>query len=199
MQQTPLHIHEIFKSIQSDNREAFNRLFREKYASLVGFAKNYLFDTGKAEEVVSDVFVAIWTKRDRLHAVENPETYLYVAVKNRCLNALRATTNTVSMNEYYEKDTVVSENPLSEMEQKELSQKLHAVINALPEQQRLIFNMIKENGLTAKQTADILQLSPRTVETHIYKAIKQLEKEITAYLGYSPKKRQMGKILAVCF
>lgn len=199
MQEAPLNIQEIFRSIQSDNREAFNRLFREKYASLVSFAKNYLFDTGKAEEVISDVFLAIWVKRDMLHTVENPETYLFVAVKNRCLNALRVTSKTVSMDEYYEKDTGGSENPLSEMEQKELSQKLHAVINALPAQQRLIFKMIKENGLTAKQTADILQLSPRTVETHIYKAIKQLEKEIVAYLGYSPKKNKIEKIMMLVF
>ena len=195
MQQTTNGFNDFFRQISTDDKRAFDALFRLHYENLAGFAKNYLMDTGKAEEIVSDVFVALWLQRKSLANIENPQTYLFVAVKNRCLNALRSTAKIVSINDYPAAEKSITENPLSDMEQKELSQKLHTVVDALPEQQRLVFNMIKENELTAKQTAEILQLSPRTVETHLYKAIKQLEKEITEYLGYSPKKKQMGKMM----
>jgi RNA polymerase sigma-70 factor (ECF subfamily) len=83
------------------------------------------------------------------------------------------------------------------MEHRELYEKLNRLISQLPEQQQVIFRMIKENGLTAKQTAKILQLSPRTVETHIYKAVKRLEEEITGYLGYSPKKKTVNRMITL--
>lgn len=195
MQQPKNHIKSLFIGIRNNDKEAFNALFRLYYANLSRFAKNYVFDTGQAEEVVSDVFVWLWQNRETLTSVDNPEVYLFTAVKNRCFNALRSNSKTVSLDEYREKETNFPENPLSEMEQRELSEKLRSIINALPEQQRLVFNMIKQNGLTAKQTAEILQLSPRTVETHLYKAIKQLEQEITDYLEYSPKKKGMRKMI----
>ncbi len=189
------HIKSLFIYIRNNDKEAFNALFRLYYSNLLRFAKNYVSNTGQAEEVVSDVFVWLWQNRETLASVDNPQVYLFTAVKNRCFNVLRSSSKTVSLDEYRESENDFPENPLSEMEQRELTDKLRAITNALPEQQRLVFNMVKQNGLTAKQTAEILQLSPRTVETHLYKAIKQLEQEITDYLGYSPKKKQMNTIM----
>lgn len=73
MQQASFNIQKNFEKIQAGNRKAFNSLFQAKYESLLLFAKNYLSDTGKAEEVVSDVFVAIWINRDSLTSIESPE------------------------------------------------------------------------------------------------------------------------------
>ncbi|MDO5523876.1 MAG: RNA polymerase sigma-70 factor, partial [Bacteroidia bacterium] len=183
MQQSKNHIRKLFDEIFRDNKNAFDELFRAYYANLLRFARNYVADTGQAEEIVSDVFVWIWMNRAAINTIDNPEVYLFTAVKNRCFNASRSNTRLVSMDEYRETENNASESPLTQMEQKELSEKLHAIIENLPEQQRIVFRMIKENGLTAKQTAQILNLSSRTVETHIYKAVQQLEKEITEYLG----------------
>lgn len=195
MQQAKEDIKKLFRGISRSDKKAFDELFRLYYANLLRFAKNYVLETGQAEEVVSDVFVWLWMNRESLQAIDNPQVYLFTAVKNRSLNALRGQTKIVSMDAYHEKETDFPDNPLTQLEQKELSAKLQAIIENLPEQQRIIFKMIKESGLTAKQTAEILQLSPRTVETHIYKAVKQLEKEITDYLGYSPKRKQMKRIM----
>lgn len=186
----------LLKQISNGDREAFNALFRIRYESLVRFAKTLLKESGQAEEIVSDVFVWIWMNRTSLSSVSNPDVYLFTAVKNKSLNALRNNAKIESLDEYQEINiSVASDNPHTNMERDELSKKLNSVIENLPEQQRIIFRMIKENGLTAKQTAEILQLSTRTVETHIYKAIKRLEEEITEYLGYSPKKKQMTKMI----
>lgn len=186
---------QLFREISGGNRNAFDTLFRQQYVKLVSFAQSFVAEKGLAEEAVSDLFVWIWMNRASLSSVSNPEVYIFTAVKNRCLNSLRDASKIVSLDEYPETNISVADNPQTNMERDELSEKLNSVIENLPEQQRIIFRMIKENGLTAKQTAEILQLSPRTVETHIYKAIQQLEKEITEYLGYTPKKKVMKRMI----
>jgi len=195
LQPSVVNTKHLFNQIYAGNREAFDTLFRSRYAGLVDFARTFVLDSDLAEEAVSDVFVSLWMYRDKLTTIDRPDTYLYVSVKNRCLNALRSKTYTVPIDEQPELKTAEHENPQDTMEHRELYDKLNRLINQLPEQQRIVFRMIKENGLTAKQTAEILQLSPRTVETHIYKAVKRLEEEITRYLGYSPRKKTVNRMI----
>ena len=105
------------------------------------------------------------------------------------MNALRtvSTANT-SIDEHPNISNDSASTPQEDMEHLELHQKLNSIIETLPEQRRIIFKMIKEDELSAKQVAEILDISIRTVENQIYKAVNTLEAEITAYLGYSPRK-----------
>ena len=187
----------LFNQLSTGNQEAFDMLFRDWYARLVGFAQTFVSESGLAEEVVSDVFVSLWINRQKLATVNHADTYLYVSVKNRCLNASRSKIFAVAPETQPDVKMLEYENPQEVMEHRELYEKLNRLISQLPEQQQVIFRMIKENGLTAKQTAEILQLSPRTVETHIYKAVKRLEEEITRYLGYSPKKKTVNRMITL--
>lgn len=195
MTNTETDIKYYFNQISIGDISSFNVLFRNRYESLVWFAQSFINETGQAEDIVSDVFVWLWSNRESLSKIDNPEVYLFSAVKNKCINVLRNSIKAVSIDKYYEKENDFHDNPLSEIEQKELIAKLHTIVESLPEQQRVIFKMIKENGLTAKQVAEILNLSSRTVETHIYKALQRLEKEITEYLGYSPKRKTMNRLI----
>lgn len=197
MQQPGNCLKKLFADIAQGDKNAFNTLFRMRYSSFVSFAKGYVADIQTAEEIVPDTFVWIWLHREDLSAVVIPDVYLFVMVKNRCLNALRASSRYESLDECSSPLETKHDNPLQRMEYKELACRLNSLINNLPNQQKQIFLMMKENGLTAKQAAQILDLSPRTVETHLYKAVKKLEEEITRYLGYSPKRKQMGAILGI--
>lgn len=192
-------IEHLLLRIKNNDKKAFDSLFRLKYAPLLSFAKSYVGNTGEAEEIVSDLFVWLWTNRAHIDNINSPEVYLFKSIKNRCLNALRNTSNKVMSLD--EQPTITQSSnqgtPLSEMEHRELSIRLHAIVEKLPDQQKLVFKMIKESGLSARQTAEILQVSQRTVETHLYKAVKKLEEEITLYLGYSPRKGQMKKLMSV--
>lgn len=187
-------IQRLFADISQGKKEAFDTLFRKCYARLVNFAVFYLNETSLAEEVAADVFMALWQNRVSLCEVEKPENYLYIATKNRCLNVLRKNSIAkISVDEQPYLQNHLSENASEDLEHRELHAKLNALVEALPEQRRLIFKMIKEDEFTARQTAEILHLSFRTVESQIYKAVKTLEEEITAYLGYSPRKRKLPK------
>lgn len=196
MQRPEPDIRLLFVRIEEGDKEAFNCLFRLKYEALFRFAKNYLGDTGKAGEVVSDLFVWLWMNRGNLSGIDSPDIYLFKSVRNRCLNVLRNNDKVVPIDQQpLPVQPSTNNTPLSGMEHKELSERLHVLIENLPAQQRQVFKMMKEAGLSARQTAKILDLSERTVETHLYKGVKKLEEEITLYLGYSPRKKQMKKIM----
>ncbi|HHV86659.1 MAG TPA: RNA polymerase sigma-70 factor [Petrimonas sp.] len=195
LSKTDSNTKQLFLEISTENRDAFNALFHRKYEKLVRFAQNFVAVNSLAEEAVSDVFVSVWINRDKLPAIDNPDTYLYVSVKNRCLNTLRSKPYTIAIDEQPDIKKTEYDTPHKEMEYRELYEKLNRLINQLPEQQRLVFRMIKENGLSAKECARILNISVRTAETHVYKAVKKLEEEITAYLGYSPKKKTTKRMI----
>ena len=197
MQHADNQFKELFADIAQGSKSAFSSLFRTQYKSFVSFAKSYVADKADAEEIVSDAFVWIWLHRDELGSVEKPAIYLFVMVKNRCINTLRDLSRFESLDEYPVSIETKHDSPLEKIEYNELATKLYAIIDTLPNQQKRIFRMVKENGLSAKQTAEILELSPRTVETHLYKAIRKLEEEITRYLGYFPKRKQLYKMLGI--
>ena len=195
---TELDTRQLFTRLTRGDKEAFNRLFRLKYPALLSFAESYLGKTGKAEEVVSDLFAWLWMNREQAGEIDSPDTYLFKSVKKRSLNALRDAAKVVPFDEQFMATRPSADStPRSLMEQEELSNTLHHLVNNLPSQQKQVFKMIKEGGLSARQVAEVLQLSPRTVETHLYKAVKKLEDEITRYLGYSPRGKQTKKILSL--
>ncbi len=176
----------MFREISLGQKEAFNRLFYDFYERLVQFAVQYTKQPEPAEEVVSTVFVNIWQKRERLAAVKAPEVYLFVAVKNGCLNFLRRSSKTIRTGP----DTAeLPEGCRSDgAEYKELEVMISNAIDRLPVQRQLIFRLIREEGLKAKEVAAILSVSVRTVESQLYKAVKSLAAALSDYLGYHPQR-----------
>ena len=188
-------IQELFRRIASGDKQAFNTLFRRFYPRLTAFAQQYT-QAEAAEEIVSDVFVKLWLRRASLGTITRPEVYLYVAVKNTALNYLRSRKNQPILDEI--PDALSANAP----EDKELQRVLQSAIRRLPEQRRLIFRLIKEDGLKSADVAVILGLSPRTVESQLYKAVKTLADQLSRYLGYhpgQPAKRLISLMISMSF
>ena len=190
LEKAKIHITQLLKNIcQSDDQKSFEEFYKLFYERLLNFCMHYIKHKESAEELVSDVFVQLWMKRKDLSHIQNMETYLFIAVKNRSLNHLR------QFSKYrviYLEDTgiyqlVNTHNPEKELEKKEFLFKMDEVVNSLPFQCKIIFNLIKEEGLKYKEVAEILNLSPRTVETQLVRAMKKLDKVISSYLGSCPK------------
>ena len=169
--------------VEQSNQKAFEDLYRLFFPRLYNFAMLYLHRKEAAEEIVNDVMVKIWEKRSTIFTIQNLETYLFVAVRNHSLNHLQKYS-------YYhvniEPETglaeVVSVNdPSKDLEWKEISLKLSLAIERLPKQCRTVFKLIKEEGFKYKQVAEILNISPRTVETQLFRAIKKLDSVVSMY------------------
>jgi len=174
------------------DEKAFAELFRHFYDRLLHFCIQYVHSREAAEEIVSDVFVKIWNRRSELEKVVNLEVYLFVAVKNHSLNYLEqySSLRISPINE----ETGIAEltnsvDPEKTMEWKEILFRMDQEVSRLPDQCRRVFKLIKEEGFKYKDVAEILNISPRTVETQLFRAMKRLNEIIGPYMFNRIKKK----------
>lgn len=159
-----------------DDIKAFELLFHALNTRLIKFCVFYIRQKEAAEEIVSDVFIKCWESRKNLTEIANPETYLFVAVKNQSFNYLKKFSNIhlVQIEASDEIEFVNTFDPEKELERKELHFLLDKAIASLPQQACIIFKLIKEDGMKYKEVAEILNISPRTVQTQLFRSMKKL-------------------------
>lgn len=167
----------------NDDEKAFELFFHVLNNSLIKFCILYVNQREIAEEIVGDVFVKCWLNRKNLTEIQNPETYLFVAVKNQSLNHIKKYSNIhlVQIEETNSVEFVNTYNPQKEIESKELIFRMDKAISTLPQQCRIVFRLIKEDGMKYKEVAEILSISPRTVQTQLFRAIKKLSVVLSNY------------------
>ncbi len=170
-----------------DDLKSFELLFRTLNARLIKFSVLYIRQKEAAEEIVSDVFVKCWEARKKLAEVISPETYLFVAVKNQSLNYLNKYSNIhlVEVDETNRVEFIDTFDPEKELERKELNFLIDQAISTLPQQACIVFKLIKEDGMKYKDVAEILNISPRTVQTQLFRAIKKLSVILSAHQSSS--------------
>jgi RNA polymerase sigma-70 factor (ECF subfamily) len=167
---------------RDDDEQAFAKLFRHFYERLLNFCLRYVPAREAAEEIVSDVFVKLWNKRSELENIANLQVYLFVAVKNHSLNYLEQYSH-LRIVPLAGSDTADLQNSVDlerDLEWKEIRFKLDKIVATLPAQCRRIFQLIKEDGFKYKEVAEILNISPRTVETQLFRAMRKLNAELGA-------------------
>jgi RNA polymerase sigma-70 factor (family 1) len=180
-----------------DDAKAFESFFYLLNMPLIKFCMMYVHQKEWAEELVSDVFAKCWISRKSLTGLENPDTYLFVAVKNQSLNHLRKYSHLhlVQIEDNSELRLTRSHNPQEELEKKELMFKMEQAIEALPQQCRIIFRLIREDGLRYKEVAEILNISPRTVQTQLFRAMKKLSAVLSEHYNPAPPRHFPGELL----
>lgn len=179
---------EIVIAIRLSNEQVFEATFRQHYGPLCQYARTFLSDYDEAEEVVQAVFLTIWEKRQDLEITVSLKSYLYRAVHNRCLNRIRHLAVQAEHREqaayelYQSADGPGAETSAQGLIADELSERLQAAIQRLPEQCRLIFMMSRFEEMKYQEIADQLGLSIKTVENQIGKALRILRTELADYL-----------------
>lgn len=153
--------------------------FREVYDLHSGrvyqMAFRFLKDTAWSEEIVQDVFLKLWLNREGLDKDGNIWLYLYVITKRLCLNKLREIRKSAMLFERLMSTIEIAGNaPEERLVAEELEQQAQRAISRLPKQQQLIFKLSREEGLTHKEIAQRLGISPNTVKNHMVQAIKTL-------------------------
>ncbi|PWD98864.1 RNA polymerase sigma-70 factor [Marinilabilia rubra] len=176
---------QLLDGISSGEESAFRHLFDVYYQLLVSFAYRYLNDLDSARNVVQDVIVSLYDKRESIKIHTSLKAHLYQSVRNRALNVLKREKmqrdhhNRILEEEkdqsYYEDKLAVSE----------LEARIADVVKELPGQCRRIFLMSRQEGLSNSDIASDLDISKRTVETQISKALKKIREDLLKY-GYLP-------------
>lgn len=161
---------------EEDDVSAFETLHSMYYSALCNFTFSYLKERESCEEVVSDVFVALWQKRNELRDVRNIRSYLYTCSKNLSIDLIRKNAIRIQPDSNcYEIEIPDSDdNLLSPMEMKEFRTQMNDAIEKLPPQCKLIFKMLVNDQLAYKEIAEILNLSRKTVEAQIAIAYKKI-------------------------
>ena len=166
------NIKNLLSSVSSDGRGAFER-FYNLYDQVFRFAYYCLGEKEACKEVVSDVFFSIWKSKARLKEIDNIDTYLYITVRNE---ALRHISRSNSVNKI-QMDQLYSFEPEEEATQ-EMRELFNLAIDELPEKCRLIFLMIREEGLSTKEVAKILSIQESTVRVQMKIAVEKLIKRL---------------------
>jgi RNA polymerase sigma-70 factor (ECF subfamily) len=160
----------------------FEQVFKEHYKNLFAYAFNMLKDEDEAEEMVQQVFFKLWERAEHLTFSGSIAAYLYRAVHNESLNFLKhqKVKSVHHLHVAYSMKNK-SEQPHSKMISKELEKKFRQALNELPEQCRTVFQMSRFEDLKYREIADKLDISIKTVENHMGKALKLLRTKLVDY------------------
>jgi RNA polymerase sigma-70 factor (family 1) len=180
-----LTLKEIFAKLsESPDRALYNFFFDKYYPKMIWFALIFVKNHNAAEEVVSDVLLSIFKKREKIAKSNNIEGYIFISVKNQSLKYLKKNKRQVYFDNFEsEADLLMttSVSPEFEILENEFYNVIKVTLDSLPPKRRLVFRMIKEEGLKYQEVARLLDLSVKTVETHMGLALKTLHQNIEKY------------------
>lgn len=167
--------------LQKHDRIAFDQLYKQFYAGLVAFSSNYV-SVEESEEIVQDTMLWIWENRENLVEEMNLKSYLFTIVKHKALNKIThlKTKNKVHQELFrkYEKEFSDPDFYLG----KELLQRYQQALQAMPAEYREAFLMNRNRGMIYKDIAAELNVSPKTVNYRIGKALAFLRVELKDFL-----------------
>lgn len=163
--------------------QRFERLFKSHYRELHAYAHTMLQDEDSAEEIVQSMFLRFWEKRDMLNIQTSIRAYLYRAVYNDTMNHLKHQKIKTKYQDFTVRSMNDSHEPASaKVELSQLEQKIQEALNDLPEHCRTIFQMSRFEELKYREIAERLDLSIKTVENQMGKALKILRLKLADYL-----------------
>lgn len=170
-----------WKIALEDDDEAFRLLFFEFFPPLCVFAHRYIDDWATCEDIVQDTFFKIWKKRKSIEISTSSRNFLITSVRNSCVDHIRKKDTERT---WQEKEKVINSkytdgDLYSHME---LEKMLTSALSKLPENVRIIFEMNRFDGKTYKEIAEEKNISIKTVEANITKALKHLRIELKDYL-----------------
>ncbi len=169
--------------IIEDDTAAFESLFHLYHKRIYSFAQSLLSSSLDAEEVVQNVFLALWNQRKNLNISGSFTSYIFAIARNIVYEHIRQKINKEAFSEYYlEHNVEYSFITEEEVTYHELEGKIQHCISLLPERRREIFVLSRIEKLSYKEIAEKLNVSENTVDTQIRHALNTLRRQLTEYL-----------------
>ncbi len=162
---------------------AFEMIFRTHYQPLCNYAYTFLQDKEEAEEIVQSTFLSVWEKKEALAIRTGVKPYLYAMVRNACLNVIKH--EKIKQKHAVEElaTGIHSHDSVSQaVASSELELRIQSAMEVLPEQCRLVFKLSRFEELKYSEIAEQLNISVKTVENHMGKALKIMREQLRDYL-----------------
>lgn len=157
-------------------------LFKEYYQALCVHAYRILNNTEVAEDIVQDVFMKLWNKKDQININTSVKSYLYKSTTNTALNYLEKNKVIVQSDEALEFEPNGQVAPDLQMSAKQLKSRIDEAINNLPPKCKTIFILSRHEGMKYKQIADHLNISVKTVENQMSIALERIREHIKQFI-----------------
>jgi RNA polymerase sigma-70 factor (ECF subfamily) len=173
----------MYLELKEGKENAFEMIFKTFYRPLCSYAYSFLSDKDEAEEVVQATFISVWEKKDAIEIQTSLKSYLYRMVRNACLNVIKHE-KVKQQHAAYEMaggeptHEAVAQSVISS----ELEVKIYQAMKALPEQCRIVFQLSRFEELKYAEIAEQLNISIKTVENHMGKALKIMRGQLKDYL-----------------
>lgn len=168
--------------IKDGNKEAFRQLYDLYSKKIYGFALYYLKSVPEAEEVIQAVFVKLWEGRNEIRENLSLRSFLYKITLNHIYNYLKHKNVQKSAGAIFQLAEDTDNSTQEHIFYNNLKEHIDLLIEQLPEQRRTAFKLSRMEGLTHEEIAKRMQISVRTVESQVYKAIKFLRKHLKGEL-----------------
>jgi RNA polymerase sigma-70 factor (ECF subfamily) len=180
-----LNIELIKEKLARSDEGAFRELFDVYYPRLLNYAFVIVKNHESAEDIVLEVLHNIWQHREKLSKIDRLESYLYVCVKNKTLDYHRKNSQMLQeqFSEPHFSEQITHQNPENQLLNKELLSILDQSVIKLPEKTRLVYRLIKEDGLTYQEAADILGVSVKTINNQLLFAVKTIRASVLSYIS----------------
>lgn len=158
-------------------------LFKTYYQPLCHYACTFLHDKEDAEEIVQSTFLLVWERRENLAIRTSVKPYLYAMVRNACLNVLKH--NKIKQRHAGEEMALADRSHdavMHTISSIELEQRIRLAMDELPEQCRVVFKLSRFEELKYSEIAEQLNISVKTVENHMGKALRMMREQLKDYL-----------------
>lgn len=161
----------------------FEEMFQIHYPHLINFACKYVLDKSIAEDILQDVFMSMWIRKDSIDfESQEIKPYLYKSVHNRCINYIKSIKESLPLNhcdiDFLIQQEIFEERTFDFLLLKELEKELEYSIKLLPPQCKKVFTYSRKHGLKNKEIAELLNISEKTVEKHITKALHEIRQHL---------------------
>lgn len=178
---------ELLALLKQDKEEAFTLLYNRYWKKMLHKALVKLQSATDAEEVVQDAFIDIWNSRHRITIQHSFATYMAAIVRYKVMAKMAANKKVIHQAAGDMQQLSVVDNSTQQwLNFEDLRSEIEAGVKALPEKCQLVFRLSREAGLSDKQIAEELDLSQKTVEAHISKALKSLRASLGQFLSILP-------------
>ena len=176
---------DLTRRIKAGDAQAFEQVFKRHYQHLHNLAGSILKDSQLAEEQVQEVFAKVWERREKLSDNLKLFPYLITSVRNRCFNYLRDKQVEQKYLDYTQQQLreQILQYDYEDLDE-ELIGKMHSAIDTLPEKCKEVFQMSRFEQMSHKQIAAKLDISTKTIERHITKALKVLRSELAGLVKF---------------
>jgi RNA polymerase sigma-70 factor (ECF subfamily) len=164
---------ELLEQLRQDNEVALDIIFKKYWQPLFISAFNLLKDKATCEDIIQDIFIRVWDRRYEIEIRTSLKAYLFASMRYEVFRQIKVGNARADIFEGM--DQVFEEpSPYEDLVHKELLAKVDLVIESLPDKCREVYRLSREEQLSHKEISEKLNISPKTVETHITKALKHM-------------------------